>query len=432
MATQTGSGVFSARSTFRDVKATQWHAFFSAFLGWALDGFDFSILSFLLIDIERSFTVDKALAGALGTVTLIFRLVGGLGAGTLADRYGRRFPLALSIFWFSLFSLLSGFSTSYTMLFGFRALFGIGMGGVWAAGMPLALEHWPDRLRGVVSGLLQGGFYWGYLLSAFAFQLLYPLVGGQSGQGWRVFFWLGALPVLLAFWIVLRVKESPVWLARRERLKETNQQDVLSIIRIFRRDLVMTTVQTSVLMGVFIVSYYSINFWYPTFLREVHLAPLPYMMTLTLGGIAGSALCGHVAETALGRRGAGTLAALIGVLAIPMFVGDRTPSVWLLGALLMGVGGGGVWGIVPSYLTERFPTAARGVGPGFAYHMGAAVGSLTPALIGALQDRGNALGNAMGACIAVSLLLLAGVIWLGHETRGRVSFQASETVGNYE
>lgn len=156
---QTGSPeapVFS--SLLRDVTRVQWHAFFAAFLGWILDGFDFSILTFLLIDIERSFTVDKALAGALGTVTLVCRLVGGLGAGTAADRFGRKPPLILSILWFSVFSLLSGFSTSYAMLFGFRALFGIGMGGVWAAGMPLALEHWPKHLRGVVSGLLQGGF----------------------------------------------------------------------------------------------------------------------------------------------------------------------------------------------------------------------------------------------------------------------------------
>src|ERR1700678_558018 len=79
-----GSG---ARS-FRDVTRTQWNAFFAAFLGWSLDGFDFSILSFLLIDIQHSFAVDKSLAGALGSVTLLFRLVGGMGAGTAADRFG--------------------------------------------------------------------------------------------------------------------------------------------------------------------------------------------------------------------------------------------------------------------------------------------------------------------------------------------------------
>jgi SHS family lactate transporter-like MFS transporter len=407
------------RSSFRDVTRTQWDAFFAAFLGWALDGFDFSILSFLLIDIEHSFTVDKALAGALGTVTLMFRLVGGLSAGTAADRFGRKAPLILSILWLSLFSLLGGFSTSYAMLFGFRALFGIGMGGVWAAGMPLALEHWPDHLRGVASGFLAGGFYWGYMLAAVVFQVLYPLVNEPNGPGWRMFLWLGAAPALLALWIAARVKESPVWLARREHLKGSNQLDGLSILRIFRRDLVATTLQTSLLIGVFMMSYYSITFWYPTFLREASLPAIQYLVALNLGAIMGSALWGRVSETRVGRRGAATVAALSGVLTIPIFVGPHSPVVLSLGALLMGACGMGVYGIVPSYLTERFPTAARSVGPGFAYHAGAALGSLTPAFIGALQDRGVRLAGAMAGCILVSGVLVAGMMWLGPETRGR-------------
>ena len=126
--------------------------------GWVLDGFDFTILTFLLVDIQQSFTVDKALAGALGTITLIFRVAGGIGAGTAADRWGRKGPLMFSILWYSLFSFLGGFSTSYGMLFAIRALFGIGMGGVWAAGMPLTLEHWPAHLRGTASGMMQSGY----------------------------------------------------------------------------------------------------------------------------------------------------------------------------------------------------------------------------------------------------------------------------------
>ena len=53
----------------KDVSPEQWRAFAAAYLGWMLDGFDFTILTFLLVDIERSFTVNSALAGALGTVT---------------------------------------------------------------------------------------------------------------------------------------------------------------------------------------------------------------------------------------------------------------------------------------------------------------------------------------------------------------------------
>ena len=143
---------------YRQVTRDQWRAFWAVFLGWIVDSFDFNILTFIVIDIQKSFTVDNALAGALGTVTLVMRLVGGTVSGTAADKWGRKGPLMVSVLWFSLFAALSGFSTSYAMLFALRALFGLGMGGEWAAGMPLVLEHWPTRLRGLVSGLLLGGW----------------------------------------------------------------------------------------------------------------------------------------------------------------------------------------------------------------------------------------------------------------------------------
>src|SRR6476661_9166933 len=179
---------------YREVTATQWKAFAGAYMGWVLDGFDLTIITFLLVDIRHSFTVDAALAGLLGTITLIFRVAGGIGAGTAADRWGRKGPLMFSILWYSVFAFLGGFSTSYRMLFAFRALFGIGMGGVWAAGMPLAIEHWPAKLRGIVSGLLQGGYSAGYILAALVYQLVYPTASQHADRGWRVMMWLGILP----------------------------------------------------------------------------------------------------------------------------------------------------------------------------------------------------------------------------------------------
>ena len=423
---------------YRQVSREQWKAFVATFLGWLLDGFDFTIMTFILIDIQNSFTVDRALAGALGTVTLLFRMVGGLGAGTAADRWGRKLPLMLSILWFSIFAFLSGFSTSYAMLFAFRALFGIGMGGEWAAGMPLTLEHWPTRLRGIASGLLQGGWYWGYILSALTFHYVYPLFSGipdpfsdapNSTLAWRVMFWTGVIPALLVLWIRSGVSESPVWLERQRLLEKARRRDPtagtrhpedrVSLLRLFRPDLLGVTIQTSLLMGVFMVSYYSITFWYPTFLREAGRDPLGYLIAFNVGAILGTASWGRISETRLGRRGAVSLSALGGVASVPLFLAGETASLLWVGAFLMGTMGTGIWGMAPSYLTERFPTAARGVGPGLSYHVGAAVGSMTPLIVGQLQDTGMALTAAMRLCIVVSGLLVAAMIWLGPETRGR-------------
>jgi SHS family lactate transporter-like MFS transporter len=405
---------------YRSLAPTQKRAFAAAFFGWMLDGFDFTILTFVLADIQRSFTVDNALAGALGTVTLMFRLIGGAAAGTAADRWGRKLPLMLSIIWFSLFTVLSGFSTSYTVLFACRALFGIGMGGEWAAGMPLALEHLPDRLRGAAAGILQGAWAWGYVLSAIVFQTLYPVLQQEMDEAWRAMFWIGAVPALLVLWIRSKVTESPVWLAaHRDGSTAAARQARVSFTRIFGRDLIGTTIHCSVLAACFMVSYYSVTYWYARLLQLRELNTLPFILALNLGGIVGSAFWGGVSQGRLGRRGAVTCAAALGVAVSPLYLMSADTSVMLIGALLVGFGAHGMWGAFPSYITERFPSDVRGAGAGFCYHAGALAGSFTSYGIGHMVDTGWTLPAAMTVAIAVSGVAVALVIWLGPETRDR-------------
>ena len=78
---------------YRQVTRDQWRAFWAVFLGWIVDSFDFNILTFILIDIQKSFTVDNALAGHAG-----HRDAGRCGSSAarspapLADKWGRKGP----------------------------------------------------------------------------------------------------------------------------------------------------------------------------------------------------------------------------------------------------------------------------------------------------------------------------------------------------
>lgn len=407
--------------TVKQSSADRWLAFWATMSGWILDAFDYNILAIILLDIQKSFTVNSALAGLLPTVTLLMRLIGGVSAGAAADRWGRKLPLMLSILWFSLFAFFSGFSNSYTILFGFRALFGIGMGGMWAAGMPLVIEHTPANKRGMVSGLLLGGWYWGYLLAAVAFQFVFPLFTGDTA--WRAMFWIAIIPGLLTLWLTAQVKESPVWLERQRQLKANPgafaAEPKLSLVRIFQKDLIWTTVQTTAVIGAFMCSFYSIGTWYATLLRLQGRVPLPYLVAFNLGAIGGTAVWGRLSEGRLGRRGATTITALLGVASIPLYLYTANPTLLGVGAFMMGAFGCGIWGMAPAYVTERYPTEARGVGPGFCYHAAAAIGAAMPPLIGWMRDGGMPLPTAMAIPIAVALTCSATFIWLGPETRGR-------------
>ena len=404
---------------YRQVSSAQWKAFLTTFFAWVLDAFDFTILTFVLVDIQQSFSVNKALAGLLGTVTLLFRVVGGIGAGTIADRYGRKGPILFSIAWFTAFAVLSGASTSYVMLFAFRGLFGIGMGGMWAAGMPLALEHWPQHLRGIASGILQGGYSAGFLLSSLVYQLGYPLIRHEPEWAWRVMLWAGVIPALVVFAVMWTVPESPIWLEQQRRLAAEGGRTRLSLARLFDRDLVWVTLHTSLLMGAFVSVYQSTTFWYPTLLSTMKLQPLSFLLLLNAGGMLGSVALGAMSERWGERRGSATIGMVVGLAAVPLYLFAESTWVLLLGAWMMGFFAAGAWGMVPGYLSERFPTEARGVGTGFAYHAGVGIGSYAPFLIGRLQDGGTDLRVAMAYCIVTAGVLCVALLWLGPETRGR-------------
>jgi MFS transporter, SHS family, lactate transporter len=293
------------------------------------------------------------------------------------------------------------------------------MGGVWTSGMPLAIEHWPPHLRGRVSGMLQSGYSTGFMLSAFVYSFIYPIANTRPDFGWRVMLWLGLLPALLVLFIGARVKESPVWLERKQRLKASNTTEGIAIARLFRRDLIGTTIHASLVMAAFLCFYYSITFWYATFVgRDLHQPTLPFLVALNLGTMIGNLVWGHVSETRAGRRGATTIAALGGIACVPLYLLVASAPLLVAGAFLMGMFGAGCFGVVPSYLNERFPTAARAAGAGLAYHVGAATSSLMPFLVGLFQDRGIRLAIAMGGCIAITGAALAIFVWLGPETRG--------------
>jgi SHS family lactate transporter-like MFS transporter len=406
----------AGRIWYYDLSPDQRRAFWAAYLGWTLDGFDYYILSLLLVDVQRSFTVSSALAGALATVTLMFRVFGGISAGIVADRWGRKLPLMLAILWYSSFAFLSAFSTSYAMLFACRALFGVGMGGVWSAGMPLAIEHCPPRHRGLVSGLLQGGYAMGVILAAAVYQFGYPLVSNRP-EGWRMLMWVGILPAALVLWIMRYVKESPVWLQRRHEIG-TGVGMQGSFAHLFRRDLLRITLHTSFLLASLLFLYNSITWWYPTLLDQFNRPRLPFITAFSAGGIAGAFICGRLSETGLGRRGSAALITLVGVASLPLYLFSDGAVGLLIGAVMMGVFGTGAFGIIPTYLSERFPTSTRGVGAGFAYQAGAAMAAIGPTLIGSLRDNGVSLEWGMASCILISGALTIGLFWAGPETKG--------------
>src|SRR5213595_3148405 len=200
---------------FRSLDRDQRNTFVACFLGWALDAFDFFLLTFVLVPMAHDFRTTVADLSYAITITLAMRPVGAFIFGLLGDRFGRRIPLMIDIIFYSMMELLTAFSPNFSVLLIFRALYGIGMGGEWGLGASLAMETLPTQARGLFSGVLQQGYAFGYLLAAVVYWIVFPMFG------WRGLFVAGALPALLVIYIRSHVPESPVWERDRAQRKHS-------------------------------------------------------------------------------------------------------------------------------------------------------------------------------------------------------------------
>ena len=396
----------------------QWLAWVAAWLGWTLDAFDFTIFLLLMVPIAETFKVSLVEVTAVFTITLWLRLVGAVGSGWLADRIGRKTPLMISILWYSICNFAAGLSPSFTLLFLFRALLGIGMGAEWPAGAALAMESWPARSRGIMSGILQGSWSIGFLLSSAAYGLLYDVIG------WRGLLIIGILPAFAVVWIRIYVKEPAVWKENRRLQSEQNKEFRAPLFEIFRPQVLGNTLTACLWMASGFVIYYSVYGMFATHLqKDLHLDAASIAMPIALANLVAflaSGCWGFVADV-LGRRWAMIIPASIGLFVTPLYLFvDSYPL--LAGAfILQGAFLGAIYGQNPSYLSERFPTEVRATASGFCYHQGAIWAGFTGpllALFAATQPLGFAvpmLVSTVGAALVFVITLL-----LSPETKGKV------------
>jgi SHS family lactate transporter-like MFS transporter len=394
----------------RALDRDQRSAFVASFLGWALDAFDFFLLTFVMKDIAADFHVAVSRVSLALTFTLAARPVGAFLFGRLADRYGRRPVLMADVILYSLLALASAFSPNLTVLLILRTLFGVAMGGEWGIGASLALETVPVKSRGVVSGILQEGYPVGFFLAAIA-NLFLPVIG------WRGMLMLGVAPALLILFVRRHVKESPAWEAERAAhggkgpsLREALKGQWKRLIYVV------------VLMTCFNYFSHGTQDLYPTFLRVQH-GFAPWLVTtltivLNLGAVTGGVIFGPLSEK-IGRRRAIVIAALLALPIIPLWSLSSTPLMLGVGAFLIQVAVQGAWGVVPAHLNELSPPKARGTFPGFAYQLGnlfAAGNAYLQARIA--EANGDNFGLALALVCGVVAVLLALVTWFGPEAKG--------------
>src|ERR1017187_4515219 len=213
---------------FTELTPPERSTFIATFGGWALDGMDVMVYSFVIPGLIAAWHITKGEAGMLGTAALLISAVGGWLAGLLADRFGRTRVLQWTILWFALFTFLSGFTNNFWQLLFTRGCQGLGFGGEWAVGSVLMGETIRAEHRGKAVGTVQGGWAIGWGIAAICSVALFSWL--PAGLAWRAMFWIGILPAFLVFYIRRHVEGHAILYAdvmtdsMRRALSETGRR----------------------------------------------------------------------------------------------------------------------------------------------------------------------------------------------------------------
>ncbi len=390
----------------------------ATFGGWALDGLDVMVYSFVIPSLIAAWHLTAGQAGLVGTAALLISAVGGWLAGALADRFGRTRILQVTILWFAMCTFLCGFTQSYSQLLITRGLQGLGFGGEWAVGAVLMGEAIRAEHRGKAVGTVQGGWAIGWGLAAVLYTVLFKLL--PEALAWRAMFWIGILPALLVFYIRRRVPEPHVYMETRKQVEAAGTR--AGFLDLFSPEIAGVTLLTSLLALGAQGGYYAITTWLPTFLKtQRKLSVLNtggYLIVVIVGSFVGYMISAYLADR-LGRKKTLILYAVCSFFTVIAYTYlPISNSVMLLLGFPLGFFASGVFSPIGAFFTELFPSRLRGSGQGFSYNFGRGIGALFPALVGFLGARVS-LGQAIAIFAASAYLIMILGTALLPETRGK-------------
>jgi len=383
--------------------------------GYAMDGFDFLILAFMLGAIREELRLTPAEAGSLATWTLIGAVLGGLVFGLLADRLGRVRVLSWTILLFAVFTGLSALAQGYDDLRLYRTVAGLGLGGEFGIGMALVAEAWPAHMRARVSSYVGLGWQAGVLAAALVTPALLPSIG------WRGMFAVGLVPALVAV-IVRRTVGEPALFTARARLAATPAPRTGGPLRLLVKDWPTTKIS----FGMFILcsvqnfGYYGLMIWLPSYLSN----GLGYSLTrsavwtaVTVLGMAfGIFLFGQLADR-IGRRPIFFVFQAGAAIMVVVYAQLTTPTALLIGGAVMGMFVNGMLGGYGALMSELYPTAARATAQNVLFNLGRAVGGFGPVAVGALATQ-YSFATAISLLAVIYLIDIAATALLIPERKG--------------
>lgn len=425
-------------SVFAGVTPYHWLVVLVASAGWLFDCMDQRLFILArepalaeLLGGQEAREVVKKFGGYATTAMMIGWATGGILFGMMSDKWGRVKTMVATLLVYSGFTGLSGIAQSWQEFIAYRFLVGLGVGGMFGAATTLVAESVPGRFRAVALGSLQALSATGNITGSLISFLIPPgqaqFLGGFSG--WRVLFFVGILPALLAAPMLLFLKEPEPWRAAKAAAAQGGaHKQVGSLGDLFGHPRWRRHAVVGLLLGVAgMIGLWGIAFFSPELITEaLRGEPQEKVNRVRALGTAlqdAGAFCGMLAFTAvaafLTRRLAFLLSFLVCLVTVAsVFVGLKTEAqaYWMLP--LMGFATLSVFAGYSIYFPELFPTRLRGTGVGFCYNTVRYLAAPAPTLLGYLTVWVGSFRTAAVIMCSIYLVGLVALIW-APETKGK-------------
>ena len=387
----------------------QWAIVLMAAVMNFLDGFDVLAIAFTATNISKDFGLSKTEFGMLVSAGLIGMVVGSMVLAPLADKFGRRPILLLSVA-FSAGGLGgSGFSTTSEILAFSRILTGLGVGGILVGTNVITSEYSSKKWRSFAISVYAAGFGIGAMIGGMMAKSL------QAAYSWHAVYFAGAAMTAVVFVVLfIWLPESIDYLNAKQpqnakaclnkiahklgfagewELTEKHAEKAvkLPITALFSQKYLRSTLLLWLSFFAIMFCFYFISSWTPALLKEAGMTmeeSINVGMMISLGGAVGSLVYGLIASR-WSARSVLMLFTVASSIAIVVFI---LSSANLAIAMVLGVVVGAlINGCISGLYTinpATYDADIRNTGVGWAIGAGRAGSVLAPTVAGILLDSG--------------------------------------------
>ncbi|HBV89331.1 MAG TPA: MFS transporter [Desulfosporosinus sp.] len=373
-------------------------------------GYNYMIVAYTMPQLAKEWALTKIQTGSLSSWSILGLLIGGLSAGVISDKLGRKKAFAFFVFLFSILTFPVYYVQSFESFAILRILGGIGFGGCIPIAVTMMSESSPTKNRGFFSASIMAYYVIGWVVAGIVAIYVVPI------YGWRVCYLFGGLPAIFAFILLATLPESTHWLLGKGREKEAieliKRMEIsakgqarewvsgtliaplppknVGVSALFSPQFRKATMALWVIYFMGSVVIYGINGWLPTLLVGKGYGLVKgysFAVLQNVFGALGSITTGYVADI-IGRRTNVIFGWIFTAVAILLLgIASNQWQVVIFGMLVGMAMNWGLSGTQP-LLAEGYPTEFRNTGVSSAQAFGRVGGFIGPIAAGFVQQIG--------------------------------------------